>query len=119
MAERSHKISERGREIKRVSQAARRAGLGHNSGAASEAEGRLHSALVDILASPPADVRSFLAVAGIGGLLERVTPERFWPAFRQHYTTETGEVDEARLAADLSIWPPVASRVAELRAGRG
>ncbi|SEP10115.1 hypothetical protein SAMN02799625_04680 [Methylobacterium sp. UNC300MFChir4.1] len=93
--------------------------MGHSSGVASEAEGRLHSALVGILACSPADVRSFLAVAGIGDLLERVPAERFWATFRQHYSTEAGEVDEARFAADLSIWPPVASRVAELRAGRG
>lgn len=118
MAERSHKISEAQREAKRVSQAARRAGDGYSGAEASEAEAGLKEAMAGILASPRHDVLSFLDVAGLSGLLDRVPPERFWPEFRRHYTATDGSIDERRFAQDLAIWPPMASRVAELRAGR-
>lgn len=82
----------------------------------SDAEARLHLALSDILDYPNDDARSFFKTAGIMHILEG-SPDRVWPAFRDHYTTD-GAIDDARFATDFAMWPPIASRIVELQMQR-
>lgn len=118
MARRSHMISEprnaRQRERDRIRSATRRAGP---VGAEPEGAEELSEALADILASRNDEARSFFETAGIGWMLDKVPPEHFRGAFRDHYTTE-GRIDRDRFTADLAIWPPIASRVAQIQQGR-
>jgi hypothetical protein len=39
----------------------------------------------------------------------------WWAAFQGHYVTTSGFIDEARVAADLAAFPPIAARIAYLR----
>jgi hypothetical protein len=38
----------------------------------------------------------------------------WWPTFKAHYT-KRGAIEEHRAWSDLATWPPIASRVMELR----
>ena len=42
----------------------------------------------------------------------------WWGAFQGHYVTASGSIDEARVAADLAAFPPIAARIAHLRRER-
>lgn len=82
----------------------------------NDAEARLASLFMDLLEGG-ATVLSFCGHAGIP-ITMTLNAEGWWPTFRAHYA-KRGVVDEARVATDLATWPPIASRVMELRLMQG
>lgn len=113
MARRSHMISEADRERDRKASAARRRRAAGREVSRAEPMD-LRQAFEDIIFSPLPDARSFFTTAGLAWMLDRTSSDRLWPTFRDHYTSG-GEVDVERIAADLAIWPPIASRVAQIQ----
>ena len=86
------------------------------------AEDRLRGLFDDLLADP--------AEQGIIGFCRHVAiplavpadatkaGALWWAAFQGHYVTAAGAMDEARVAADLATFPPIAARIAYLRRER-
>lgn len=91
-------------------------GRGNEAACEDHAEKSLRAAMLDIVDSEPADMRSFFETAGIGDMpAQALQTGELWPLFRAHYSTR-GKIDDARFASDLARWPLIAHWVAELRA---
>jgi hypothetical protein len=87
------------------------------------AETHLRGAFEELLfeQNPQLGLRSFWKHAIHAVALDSLTPEGVWPMFLANYLSRedaNGRVDETRFAHDLATWPPIARRVAEIRAAQ-